>query len=234
MRTLIERDVAGQRLRLRALRLAALCLLLANLVVVGLRLPSSAVEHRDSPQLVRAAIPPTTAPVTVPSTTTTTVTLPTPIDTPENGAPPPAEPVVAIGRLEIPALGVDETMYEGITLANIDHGPSHWPGTAMPGHVGNVVVAGHRITHSHPFRHLDELKTGDLAILHTAEGAFTYTFVGIDVVTPDRVDIADQTRAYTATFFACHPPGSARYRIVAHWQLVGLPAFGQPNPAALR
>ncbi|MGI8662257.1 MAG: class E sortase [Acidimicrobiales bacterium] len=174
------------------------------------------------------------APITIPSSTTTTTTalapLPVPEDTPDAEV---SEPLVELGTLAIPALDLEATLYEGITLPTIDHGPSHWPGTAMPGHVGNVVVAGHRITHSHPFRHLDDLVEGDLAILSTAEGAFTYTFAGQDIVTPEQVEIADQTTAYTATFFACHPPGSLRYRIVAHWRLVSAPAPGQPDPATL-
>ena len=43
---------------------------------------------------------------------------------------------------------------------------------------------------------------------------------------PEAVQIADQTPQYTATLFACHPPGSARYRIVVKLQLVD--AGGQP------
>jgi sortase A len=173
---------------------------------------------------------PTTVPA--PTTTTTTTTVPV-LSVPEDVPDAATEPLVAIGTLSIPALGLDDTLYEGVALSSIDHGPSHWPGTAMPGHVGNVVVAGHRITHSHPFRHLDQLSEGDIAIVTTAEGAFTYTFTGIDVVTPSQMEITDQTPDYTATFFACHPPGSAAYRIVAHWRLISAPAAGQPDPATL-
>jgi sortase A len=219
--------------RVRALRSAVLVLLVVDLMVVGLRAPVGAVAQTAASPLVRARSVPTTVPVTAPPTT-----APPPAPPPEGEEQPavarqPAEPLTTVGHLAIPSLGVDEDVYEGIALSVIDHGPSHWPGTAMPGHVGNVVIAGHRVTHSRPFRHLDDLQPGDVAILTTAEGAFTYTFTGLDVVTPDRVDITDQTRAYTATFFACHPPGSARYRIVARWQLVSAPAFGQPDPATL-
>ncbi len=64
-------------------------------------------------------------------------------------------------------------------------------------------------------------------------GSYTYEFVGNEIVTPDRVDILTQQPAYTATLFACHPPGSARERIVAYFRLVGSPAAGQPDPASL-
>ncbi len=49
------------------------------------------------------------------------------------------------GRLDRdPRIGLTRTMFEGIRLSTLDHGPGHWPGTAMPGELGNVVVAGHR------------------------------------------------------------------------------------------
>ena len=89
------------------------------------------------------------------------------------------------------------------------------------------------MTHSKPFRHLDQLGPGDTVTLTTAEGSFTYEWTSTEVVTPDRVDIADQHPVYEATLFACHPPGSARERIVAHFRLVSPPAPGMPDPATL-
>ena len=64
------------------------------------------------------------------------------------------------------------------------------------------------------------LVPGDQATLTTVDGSFVYEFTGHEIVTPDRIDIVNQTAEYRATFFACHPPGSARYRIVAYWRLV--------------
>ena len=63
-----------------------------------------------------------------------------------------AEPIVEIGMIEIPKIGLYHRVMHGISLRNIDLGPSHWPGTAMPGELGNTVFAGHRVTHTHPFR----------------------------------------------------------------------------------
>src|SRR4051812_16599459 len=71
----------------------------------------------------------------------------------------PGGPAVT-GRIEIPKIGLDHITYEGNTLAQIDHGPSHWPGTPMPGHAGNTVFPGHRITHTHPFFFIDQLVAG--------------------------------------------------------------------------
>lgn len=107
-------------------------------------------------------------------------------------------------------------MYEGITLTTLDHGPGHWPGTALPGSQGNVVIAGHRVSHDKPFRNLDKLEPGDQVIMTTDEGRFVYQVTGTDIVYPDALWIVDQTADYTATLFACHPPGSTRQRIVVH------------------
>jgi sortase A len=126
-----------------------------------------------------------------------------------------------IGHLTIPAIGLDDDIHVGMTLTAINRGPSWWPGTAQPGELGNVVIGGHRTTFTHPFEDLDRLAAGDAAVFTTAAGTFTYHVANVDVVDPSAVEIADQTLDYTATLFACHPPGSARYRIVVHLHLVG-------------
>jgi sortase A len=158
----------------------------------------------------------TTSTSTSTTSTTTTVadTLPNPEAVPAD--PRAAEAVVELGTIEIPKIGVTKSFYEGITLTTLDHGPGHWPGTAMPGHQGNVVIAGHRVSHDKPFRHLEQLEVGDDVIFTTDEGRFIYKVTGTEVVYPDALWIADQTADYTATLFACHPAGSTRQRIVVH------------------
>jgi sortase A len=160
----------------------------------------------------------TTTSTTLPVTTTTIATAPTtarPIDPPKD--PYAAEPHVVLGQIEIPKLGLNVPLNEGISLHSIDRGPSHWPGTAMPGSAtGNVVVAGHRVTHTRPFRHIDDLVAGD-EIIFTFNGVRSvYRVTGTQVVTPKQTEIVNQTQEPTATLFACHPPGSARYRYVIH------------------
>jgi sortase A len=171
--------------------------------------------------------PPTTSTsstTTSTSTSTSTTIAPTTSAVPEtlpNPESPPAdpraaEPLVALGTIEIPKIGVSKSIYEGITLTTLDHGPGHWPGTAMPGKFGNVVIAGHRVSHDKPFRNLDQLVEGDDVFMTTGDGRFDYKVTGIEIVTPDAVWIADQTPDYTATLFACNPPGSTSQRIVVH------------------
>jgi sortase A len=137
-------------------------------------------------------------------------------------APPPAnakEAKKSLGRIVIPKLGVDMQLWEGITLSTLDRGPGHWPGTAMPGQVGNVVVAGHRVSHTRPFRYIDQLVPGDKVIFLVGADTVTYEVTGSEVVPPTAVHIVNQGSTPTATLFACHPPGSTRYRWVTHLKL---------------
>lgn len=198
----------------------AAALVVGVLVVVG---AATFVATRDggasseSPVLLGTIATSTTLPG--PSTTTLGLSQP------EN--PPDDEyadvPVVEVGSIEIPRLGLETPMYEGIWLTVLDRGPGHWPGTAAPGGYGNVVVAGHRATHSQPFRHIDDLVPGDTVVLADDTGSYTYSVTGSKVVTPDDVDIVTQRAGHTMTLFACHPPGSATHRYVAFGTLVSAP-----------
>jgi sortase A len=184
-------------------------------------------DARDDPRPVSAidaaegAFVATTT--TAPPVTTTAVTPPAvelPVPRPLPADPYEDAPEEVVGRITIPAIGLDQPLQSGMSLTAINRGPSHWPGTAMPGQLGNVVVAGHRTTYTRPFGALDRLRPGDQVVYRTAAGEFTYAVTGTEVVEPSALDIADQTAAYTATLFACHPPGSARFRIVVKMAMV--------------
>jgi sortase A len=142
----------------------------------------------------------------------------TPIEPPADPRAP--EPEVVIGSIEIPRISLVAPLNEGISLTTIDRGPSHWPGSALPGQVGNAVVAGHRVTKTRPFRDIDRLVPGDEVVLTGAGVRATYVVNGSEVVAPDAMRIVDPTPTATLTLFACHPPGSARYRYVVTADLV--------------
>lgn len=144
--------------------------------------------------------------------------LPVPEDAPANPYEP--EPEVRHGTLSIPKIGLSQPLFEGVSLTAINRGPSHWPGTAMPGQLGNVVIAGHRTTYTRPFWDLQALVPGDELIFDMADGSrHVYVLDRLEIVQPTDVHIVDQTYAHTATLFACHPRGSARQRIVGHFTM---------------
>jgi len=205
-----------------------------------------------------SAGPPTTPTTAAPDPTTTTAhTKPTPTG-PKSGdelakprevaladagpaapllpvpEPLPTDPFAATsdvieGTIEIPRIGLSTPLHRGMTLTIINLGPSRWPGTAEPGGLGNMVIAGHRSTWTGPFEHLDLLQPGDQMIVTTPTGRHVYAVTGTDIIDPLDVHIALQSYGHTATLFACHPKGSAAQRIVVRLQL--LDAAGQPVDA---
>ncbi len=124
-------------------------------------------------------------------------------------------------RLRIPAIDLDSAVAEGVDLASLASAVGHWPGTGLPGEPGNMVLAGHRTTHGAPFRRLDELGAGDEVIVGPAGAPVTYRVTGTEIVSPDQLDVARPSTGATATLFACHPPGSARQRIVVRLEADG-------------
>ena len=171
---------------------------------------------------------------------------PTPVDyvnaNPAATAPPAARPNApinmdfgargAIGRVEIPKLGVSQPMFEGVGLDVLANGPGHWPGTAMPGDTGNNVVAGHRVTHTHPFLDIDQLQPGDQVIFTTGAGRFVYAVTQSFVVTPDSTWIANPTSDPTMTLFACHPKHQKTHRYVVVGHLISAQRTAPPPQPA--
>jgi sortase A len=152
------------------------------------------------------------------TTTSTTLALPTPMPSPADAFS--VEPDVVLGTIEIPKIGVSKTLRDGVRLTTLDKGPGHWPGSALPGQIGNMVVAGHRVTHDKPFRNLDKLSVGDeVRITLVDRSVVHYRVTSTEIVPNTALDIVDQTTQATGTLFACHPPGSARQRIVVHLAL---------------
>lgn len=182
--------------------------------------PATTTPATTTPPASSTTAAPTTtsAPSTTaaPTTTSTTLVVEPPVSQPI--APPAdayaSEPVIEVGSIVIPKIGVDMTMYEGIRLTTLDYGPGHWPGSAMPGQAGNVVVGGHRTSGHRVFRDVDQLEAGDEIVFRDDLGEHTYIVSSVEVVEPTEVWIVEPTETPTATLFACHPPGSTAQRIV--------------------
>ena len=173
----------------------------------------------DSPVPVVEELP-------LPPTTVTTQAIAAAPAARTRPVPPPANPtapapIVKIGEIRIPKIGLVHPIYEGVTLTVIDHGPGHWPGSAVPGQLGNAVFAGHRVTHTHPFRNIDKLVPGDEIQFVMPDGTYTYRMTQQQIVTPNDTWIVNPTQTATLTLFACHPPGSATNRIVIRADYVG-------------
>ncbi len=178
----------------------------------------SARAADDSPLLVASTTSVHPRPTHPTSTTFDVRKLPHPV-------PPPADPyaptpIVQIGAIEIPKVQLLHPVFEGITLTVIDHGPGHWPGSALPCQRGNAVFPGHRVTHTHPFLNLDLLSPGDQIIFHMPKQNCVYKVTGTQIVDPSALWVTDPTVQPTVTLIACHPKHSAAQRIVVKCVLV--------------
>ena len=135
------------------------------------------------------------------------------------GAAPPssvAEPVAegAVALMKIPKIGVDQVIREGVEVDDLKDGPGHYPGTALPGEIGNAAIAGHRTTYGAPFNRLDELDVGDPIEVTTVGGVFRYEVMEQQIVHPDAVSVLDDTPDGRLTLTTCHPKYSAAERLI--------------------
>jgi sortase A len=143
---------------------------------------------------------------------------------------PPTNPYAArqptqLGRMIIPAIALDQPIFEGVDQAAFAHGVGHWPGTAGPGGWGNAVFGGHRVTQTHPFLNTDQLRAGDEIDLAMRNGwTYVYRVTRVFVVPQSAMWVADQKAGRAITLFTCHPKGSATERLVTTGVLVRIAA----------
>lgn len=150
---------------------------------------------------------------------------------PAQDGPPPTVPVVGnaevFGTIRIPAFDRPVVpLAEGVGLKDVLNviGAGHYPGTAMPGEVGNFAVAGHRTTYGKPFHDIDRLQEGDPVVVETRDAYYVYTVTRHEIVLPHEVEVIapdpdDPTAEPTErmmTMTACHPLYSARERYIVH------------------
>lgn len=132
--------------------------------------------------------------------------------------PPPGG---ALDHLVIPAIGVDRYVVEGVQEQDLQMGPGHYPGTPLPGHAGNVAIAGHRTTYGAPFFRLNDLHKGDLIYLTDLSGTtWVYSVERQWVVSPSDVGVIDPTRGDDLTLTTCNPRFWATTRLVVRAVLV--------------
>lgn len=171
---------------------------------------------------------------------------------------PPASPPGAVEAdigdpfavLHLPRLGDDwsRVVVEGASEVQLERGPGHYTGTAMPGQQGNFAVAGHRVGRGSPFLDLDRMRPGDPVVVETDDSWFVYRVLGDaasgdfdgdpsgipgrQIVRPSQVEVISPTPGGPATGEAsgayltlttCHPKYSAQQRLVVHARLDGAP-----------
>lgn len=157
----------------------------------------------------------------------------------------------AVARIEIPGIGVDKVVVEGVAVSDLRKGPGHYRATPLPGQPGNSAIAGHRTTYGAPFGDIDRLEADDEILVTTVQGTFRYRVMaagaafpdaGLEferavaghlIVRPSDTWVLSDFGDNRLTLTACHPKYSARQRIVVAAELLETPAVAVPRPAEL-
>ena len=106
------------------------------------------------------------------------------------------------GELIIPKISSSLPIVEGTNEDELERGVGHYANSVLPGEKDNSVLSGHRDT---VFRRLGEVGVGDLLIVKTTAGEFTYKVRQVRIVdADDRTVIVPKPRA-TLTVTTCYP-----------------------------
>ncbi|MGZ4493844.1 MAG: class E sortase [Nocardioides sp.] len=142
--------------------------------------------------------------------------------------------------VRIPRFGKDYVMpvQEGVGEDVLAEGFGHFPGTALPGRVGNYAIAAHRVTHGEPLRRMPELRPGDQVVIETRRTTYTYVldtnpndlivpFTGIWVIdplpknpTPGGVQPTQQRGQRLITLTTCSELFHTDHRMIAFGHLI--------------
>ena len=129
-----------------------------------------------------------------------------------------------MGRLEIVTIGLSVPIVDNYDAPTLVRGVGHVPGSAMPGGLGNLVLAGHRDTF---FRPLRNVRTGMKVEVITSVGRYGYMIDRTEIVAPDKVDVLDIGLQPEMTLITCYPfeyVGAAPKRFIVHAHLLSLDA----------
>lgn len=129
-------------------------------------------------------------------------------------------------RMVIRKLGVDLIVAEGTTGESLRGGAGHYMQTAYPGDVGNMAIAGARVTLGEPFRHMDQLREGDEIELIVPMHRFIYRVVPAFgghanpwITGPNDLSTLDPTDYAALTLTTTDPPHSSKNRLILRLRL---------------
>ena len=140
----------------------------------------------------------------------------------------PTKDATKFAVLYVPRFGKtwERTIAQGVGVADVLDaiGVGHYPGSAMPGQVGNFAIAAHRHAYGGGFENLHLLHVGDHVFIGTKDGWYEYTFRDIQYVQPTQVNVLQPVpmepgvtptdRLITMT--TCNPFFSTAERMVAY------------------
>ncbi len=210
-----------------------------SLVLAGQQ--TNAASSQSQKWIDQASASPTPAPE--PTTTPGT-------NKPDYGPPPVREAPAdyqPFAVLYIPRLGpewkrvIRQTVDVEQVLNSYTAGVGHYPGTQMPGAVGNFAVAGHDSGWGNAFIDLSRLRLDDAIYVQTKDGWYTYRFRNFEYVQPTAVSVLYPVpRQQNATpvdrimpIPTCNPPFHAGERLIAYTLFDGWQPLSAGAPAEI-
>ena len=137
-------------------------------------------------------------------------------------------PGSVMGRLEVSAIGLTVPILDDFDPSSLRKGVGHIRGTALPGGLGNMALAGHRDTF---FRPLRKIKKGMTLAVYTNDGRYDYQVDSMTVVEPEEVSVLAIHDTPEMTLITCYPfeyVGSAPHRFIVRAHLRSI----EPSQAA--
>ena len=131
-----------------------------------------------------------------------------------------------MGRIEIPAIGLSVPILSDFETDSLLRGVGHIQGTAMPGGLGTMGLAGHRDTYFRPVRHI---ALGMRIDVTDKTGTYHYQVDSTEIVTPEQVRVLDIVDRPGMALVTCYPfnyVGAAPKRFIVHAHLLSALADG--------
>lgn len=147
-----------------------------------------------------------------------------------------APPLITIAKISVnaPVIYSLTTTEEKVFQKNLQHGVVQYPGTALPGQAGNVVIFGHSSgrwwapgDYKFVFSLLEKLEPSDEITLDYQGIRYVYKITDKRTVLPENLSVlASAPGDHKLTLLTCTPVGTNNKRLVVEATQIS------PNPAA--
>ncbi|MDT8305426.1 MAG: class D sortase [Anaerolineae bacterium] len=117
-------------------------------------------------------------------------------------------------RIQIPAINVDSSIYQGQEWEQLRKGVGQYLGSPPPGREGNLVLAAHNDIYGEIFRDLDQLSPGDEIIISTERQRYVYVVRKTEIVEPTDIWVMASIEYPSTTLISCYPYMIDNKRIV--------------------
>lgn len=130
-------------------------------------------------------------------------------------------PLTSPVTVEIPAIGVNASIYAGDDWYQLQKGVGHFLGSANPGEQANMVLTAHNDIYGSIFRYIEDLQPGDQVRVEAKDGRwYTYVVESKRVVEPNQVEVLERGNEAMVTLITCYPYQVDTHRMVVFARLV--------------